>query len=173
MSPPDTGMDDDAGPALQVYLLPGLMHCAITPSIVTTVLGSCVSVCLTDRVRSVSGINHFILPCSEGEEASLRYGNIAIDHLTAAMRRICGPRAPLEAKVFGGAEVLPISTQGMSVGARNVAAAMARLAHLGIPVVARRTGDKGGMLIKLVSTTGEVLVRPIAPCNPAHQRAGR
>ena len=150
-----------SGDLAHVFLMPGRLFCAVEPSLVTTVLGSCVSVCITDRGRGVSGINHFLLPACEGSEASPRYGDVAIPRLLAAMRRICGPRARLEAKVFGGAEVLPGMASGGSVGARNVVAALEQLAQLEIPVVAQRTGDRNGLLIKLVTATGEVLVRPV------------
>lgn len=151
----------------QIYLLPGMIHCATHASEVTTVLGSCVAVCLTDPLRRISGMNHFVLPCSQDGHSGTRYGDVAIDELVAAMRRLCGNHCALEAKIFGGAEVLPVSVSGTSVGSRNVAAALEHLDRLGIPVVAQRTGDTSGFLIRLISTTGEVLVRRLSSIAPA------
>ncbi len=167
----DTGSARGFGELAHVFLLPGRIHCAVRPSLVTTVLGSCVSVCVTDRARGVSGINHFLLPSYEGGEANPRYGDVAIQRLLTTMRRICGPRARLEAKVFGGAEVLHGMAPGGSVGARNVAAALEQLARLEIPVIAQRTGDRHGLLIKLVTPTGEVFVRPVASHNVSARKA--
>jgi chemotaxis receptor (MCP) glutamine deamidase CheD len=50
------------------------MWVADTPAVITTILGSCVSVCLWSE--SVAGINHFILPRG-GIQASGRYGSQA------------------------------------------------------------------------------------------------
>lgn len=148
--------------AEQVYLLPGMMHCAAHTSEVTTVLGSCVAVCLTDPVRGISGMNHFVLPQSQDGHSGMRYGDVAIDQLVAAMRRLCGNGSVLEAKIFGGAEVLPPASNAMSVGARNVAAALECLDRHGIPVVARCTGETRGFVIRLLSASGEVLVRRLS-----------
>lgn len=153
-----------------VYLLPGMIHCATRASEVTTVLGSCVAVCLTDPASGISGMNHFVLPQSQEGHSGSRYGDVAIDQLVAAMRELCGAHCALEAKIFGGAEVLPATANGVSVGARNVAAALDRLERHGIPVVARRTGETTGFLIRLLSTSGDVLVRSLSTPVLRHDR---
>jgi chemotaxis protein CheD len=145
----------------RVYLLPGEMHCAETRTVVTTVLGSCVAVCLHHRSTGISGINHFVLPISEGSETGLRYGDYAIDCLVASLRRVCGDDARFEAKVFGGAEMFPARFQGVSVGARNAAIAERRLAQLSIPIVAQATGGRGGFFMRFDTGTGTVMARRI------------
>jgi chemotaxis protein CheD len=145
-----------------VYLLPGALYCELEPRLVTTVLGSCVAVCLSDRERELSGINHFVLPRRGGEGASLRYGDVAIDCLVEAMLRLGGALARIEAKVFGGAAVLPTNSPFNNVGTQNVEIAVERLAALDIPIVARRTGGKSGMAVRLFTQSGEVHVKRIA-----------
>jgi chemotaxis protein CheD len=68
----------------------------------------------------------------------------------------------IEAKIFGGAAVLPVSTPKAAVGAKNVAVALKSLRALDIEIVARRTGGKSGMLVRLFTATGDVLVRKVA-----------
>ena len=148
---------------MRVHLLPGTLHCASRPTEVVTVLGSCVAVCLTDRGRGISGMNHFVLPASDTAHSGLRYGDVAIDVLIENMRRLGSCAAALEAKIFGGADVLAKTARGISVGARNVAAAEERLEQHGIPIVARRTGETGGYFIRLLTDSGDVLVRPLTP----------
>lgn len=148
---------------MRVHLLPGTLHCASRPTEVMTVLGSCVAVCLIDRGRAIGGMNHFVLPVSDTTHTGLRYGDVAIDVLVEHMRRLGSCAAALEAKIFGGADVLAKTARGISVGARNVAAAEERLAQHGIPIVARRTGETGGYLIRLLTDSGDVLVRPLIP----------
>jgi chemotaxis protein CheD len=146
----------------QVFLLPGKMYCSAEPSLVTTVLGSCVAVCLWDRVRRISGINHFVLP-SSGGLSSLRYGDVAIERLIATMQRLdCRPEK-MEAKVFGGGAVLRTNDPDHNIGTRNVEVALAQLSQLAIPVVARRTGGTNGLTIRLFTASGDVLVRCIKP----------
>ena len=152
----------------RVYLLPGALHCDDAPSLVTTVLGSCVAVCLSDPSRGISGINHFVLPRSLGNSANLRYGDVSIERLVEAMLRLGSRVEHLQAKVFGGAAVLPTSSIDMNIGAQNVGVAIERLTSLAIPIIARRTGGRSGMAVKLFTTTGDVLVRRVAsrPARP-------
>lgn len=143
----------------RVYLLPGTLHCAAEPTVVTTVLGSCVAVCLWHPARRVAGINHFLLPSGEH---SLRYGDIAIPALVEEMlRRGCHLHG-IEAKVFGGAAVLRGEPSAHDIGPKNIDMAVEHLAHLGIPVVAQRTGGRSGLSLRLFTATGEVLVRSVA-----------
>src|SRR5271156_5187741 len=104
---------------LNVFLPPGLVHCTSVPSRVTTILGSCVAVCLWDKVRRVGGINHFILPYRRDDRPSPRFGDIAIARLVEEMRHLgCDPGS-MRAKVFGGAAVLPFASGGDPVGEQN------------------------------------------------------
>lgn len=148
-----------------VYLPPGALCCLAEPGVVTTVLGSCVAVCLWDSARGIAGINHFVLPVSDSETPCLRYGNFSIARLVEAMLELGADFEALSAKVFGGAAVLPQSMEaasgGKHVGAHNVDFAMARLEELGIPIIARRTGGNVGLNVQLFTETGEVLVRSI------------
>lgn len=147
----------------RIYLGPGMLHSTCDPLILTTVLGSCVSVCLIDRRRRVAGMNHFVLPHNGDRPSDPRYGDAAIEMLVEETAALCGDRGGLEAKVFGGAEVLSPGMPRESVGARNVAAALLHLERLSIPIVARRTGDVTGLVVHLHSASGDVLVRPITP----------
>jgi chemotaxis protein CheD len=130
--------------------------------VVTTVLGSCVAVCLTDRRRHISGLNHYLLPNAHRGPSSLRHGETAIPQLLDAMLRLGGHVEDIEAKVFGGAAVLPVNKPKEAVGNRNVAIALDYLGALNIEVVARRTGGKAGLLVRLFTATGEVLIRRVA-----------
>jgi chemotaxis protein CheD len=167
MSADDSDNSDPLGKPehRHVYLPPGALVCLAEPGLVTTVLGSCVAVCLWDGERSISGINHFVLPVSDSETPCLRYGNFAIARLVEAMLELGADFEALSAKVFGGAAVLQQSMEaasgGKHVGAHNVDFAMARLEELGIPIVAKRTGGNVGMNVQLFTETGEVLVRAI------------
>jgi chemotaxis receptor (MCP) glutamine deamidase CheD len=145
----------------QIHLSAGALCCRVEPSVLSTVLGSCVSVALWDRERGIGGLNHFVLPSRGNEPPSLRYGDCAIDRLIESMLDLGASLETLDAKLFGGAAVLPANSVEESVGTHNVDFALARLNSLGISIVARRTGGRNGMSIQLFTVSGDVLVRQI------------
>ena len=70
---------DESRDLIRVYLQPGQLYASGQPSAVTTVLGSCVAICLWDPVVSVGGMNHYLLPFFAGGagKGSPRFGNVA------------------------------------------------------------------------------------------------
>src|SRR3954452_1218512 len=102
--------------------------------VLSTLLGSCVAVCLRDPVAGVGGMNHFLLPGTEHADASsLRYGSGAMELLVSALLANGAKRSRLEAKLFGGARMLAGLTE---LGARNADFAedylrRERIAHIG------------------------------------------
>jgi chemotaxis protein CheD len=126
-----------------VYLHPGQLHVAETPAAVTTILGSCIAICLWDSARRIGGISHFLLPHAAGRaQASPRFGNVAIDALLRKLREMGSPPCALQAKIFGGASVLGHAPSGGSgpVGGKNTEVARERLAAARVPVVAEDVG---------------------------------
>jgi len=142
----------------RVFLSPGEVVGADAPTLITTVLGSCVAITLWDKDRRIGGINHFVLPRG-GDSA--RYGEIAVRALLEDVLARGAHLRSLEAKVFGGAAVLPTNGEG-SVGTANVAFALGELERRGIPVVARRTGGQRGRLLVFNTASGDAFVRWLA-----------
>lgn len=149
-------------PPASVFLEPGAVHCAAEPTLISTILGSCVAVCLHDARLRFGGMNHFVLPRASMDEPSPRFADVAIERLVNGMLGLGSLRADLRAKVFGGAAVLPLGRAGDTVGTHNVRAALERLRAHGIPVVAQRTGGSRGLMIRLYTDSGDVLVRASA-----------
>ena len=142
------------------YLLPGNVFVHQDEFTVTTVLGSCVSVCLWDSVRKLGGINHYMLPLWNGDGlASPRYGNIAIAKLIEKMLDLGSDRGSLKAKVFGGGDVLNVTSAFMNIGARNVVLAEDMLRDEKIPIVSADTGGRNGRKVLFNTRTGVVLVK--------------
>ncbi len=141
----------------------GDIHFCAEPKVLVTVLGSCVAVCLWDKLRGVGGMNHFVLPIDRSGEKSTRYGDVAIDELMAGLVRLGCRVADLQAKVFGGAAVLPFGG-GQTVGQNNVQLALERLRRDHIRITAQRTGGTLGQQIRFHTRTGEAFVRYIVAC---------
>ncbi|MBQ1698253.1 MAG: chemotaxis protein CheD [Bacteroidales bacterium] len=140
------------------FLYPSTMFASAQPAEVTTILGSCVAVCLWDRYLGIGGINHYMLPTWNGMElASPKYGNIAIERLTEKMFQLGCKKNNLVAKVFGGGEVISVSSSTMHIGERNVMVAEEMLLERNIPIIGRSTGGKNGRKIIFNTHTGEVL----------------
>ncbi len=139
------------------YLYPSNIFSSRELYHITTLLGSCVAVCLYDRRQQFGGMNHFMLPLWNGNGlASPKYGNIAILQLLQKMESLGSNRNDMVAKVFGGASVLDISTDLFNVGERNADQAVAELNALRINVVASSVkGDKARKII-FNTFTGEV-----------------
>lgn len=145
-------------PEVQVSLMQGDLHFCAEPKILVTVLGSCVAVCLWDKVRCIGGMNHFVLPIDLNGEGSARYGDVAIDELKAGLLRLGCRIGDLQAKVFGGAAVLPFAG-GQTVGSNNVQLALERLRRDRIRIAAQRTGGMVGQQVRFHTRTGEAFVR--------------
>jgi chemotaxis protein CheD len=140
----------NAHPLPSVYLHPGQLFVTTAPTTVTTILGSCVAVCIWDPALGIGGINHYLLPMGfKTASAGLRYGNVAIEHLLEKLERAGTLRSNLRAKVFGGACVLDaMRGKGNHLGGKNVEIARSALADAGIPIVATDVGgDRGRKLI--------------------------
>ena len=141
------------------YLAPGRLYASADRVCVTTILGSCVAVCLYDPDHHVGGINHFLLP--SGFPASPRFGDAALPLLIESVLAKGARRPTLRAKLFGGACVLEAFRSQDPLGAQNVRVARARLQAEHIPIVAEDTGGDHGRKLLFELQTGDAWVRAI------------
>ena len=157
-------MPQAPGEAKRHFLLPCTLFAHAEEYSVTTVLGSCIAVCLWDPALGLGGINHFMLPLWNGEGLPTpKYGNIAMDKLLKKMLAL-GCRQPrLVAKLFGGARVIQGKGAQFNVGERNLTVAQNFLAQAGIPIVGSEAGGGSGMRIHFNTHTGVVLLRRLSP----------
>jgi chemotaxis protein CheD len=128
-------------------------------------LGSCVVVTLYDRTRRVGGMAHILLPDpSSARDGSnpARFATTAVPMLRDALVA-AGAKAPLEAKLVGGAALFGamLGSGGQQVGERNVAAARRAIADLGIAIVATETGGTSGRTAEFDVATGVLEVRSV------------
>ena len=80
-----------------VKILPGEYYATTPGSLIVTVLGSCVSACIRDKVSGISGMNHFLLPNDGNGQDNLlsdsaRYGVYAMELGGPEVGRGCGGR---------------------------------------------------------------------------------
>lgn len=147
-----------------IKLLPGDYYATHQDMVLVTVLGSCVAACIRDPQAEVGGMNHFMLP--EGGDATspfsatARYGVYAMEVLINELLKLGARRANLEAKVFGGGQVMAGFTQ-TNVGERNAAFVKQFLAMERIPIVAEDLRDVYPRKVFFFQKTGRVMVRKL------------
>jgi chemotaxis protein CheD len=155
-----------------VKILPGEYYASADGMAITTLLGSCVSVCLYDRGSGVGGMNHFMLPqilqgsnatrCADpaltgcSSVCSARYGACAMRHLLQRLELLGASPFRLEAKLFGAGRVMARVTD---IGEKNAEFALGYLEERGIQVVAMDLGGTCPRKVTFFPATGRALVK--------------
>ena len=148
------------------FLFPGTLFAPRSPHKVSTILGTCVAVCLWDPVLCVGGMNHFLLPYWNGDGlASPKYGNIAIGKLLDRMVALGSNPAHLKAKLFGGKNDGELDQSIWKVGRRNVILAEEIMKEMKIPIVSSSLGGPLGRKIIFNTFNGEVMMKYIRTLN--------
>ena len=126
-------------------LHPGQLYIAPRPTTITTILGSCIAVCLWDPHKGIGGMNHFMLPMVAGAGVtSARFGNVAMEQLVEKLRE-AGARLPLlRASVFGGACMFTQMQSATHLGQKNADVALEYLNRRGIEIVRTDVGGNRG-----------------------------
>jgi len=158
---------DARNQTIAAKILPGEYYVTSGQELITTVLGSCVSACIRDRITGVGGMNHFLLPLSPGETWSSateiislanRYGNYAMEHLINDILKNGGKKNNLEIKIFGGSQII----HGMSdIGASNIEFVRNYAAVEGLDIVAADVSGTNPRKVVYYPHSGRVMVKRI------------
>ena len=97
----------------EIYIKPGEFHSSVNDVVISTLLGSCISVALYDLSVPVGGMNHFLLPFPKNTDDHLysnsaKYGINAMEVLINDILKKGGRKKNLHAKVFGGSTVFDL-----------------------------------------------------------------
>jgi chemotaxis protein CheD len=148
-----------------VKVLPGEYFVSREDLVIMTVLGSCISACIWDSSVRVGGMNHFMLPDGDGVEGGGRYGSYAMELLINELQKLGARRETMQAKVFGGAQVMAGFTS-MNVGERNTAFVLDYLSTERIPVVSQDVLDIHPRKVCFFPVVGKALVKRLAHSHP-------
>ena len=148
-----------------VKLLPGEYYVTDKDLLLVTVLGSCVAACIRDCYSGIGGMNHFMLPDGGGDagsplNASARYGTYAMEILINQLLKLGARRGNLEAKVFGGGNVLDGLTVA-NVGQRNADFVLKFLQTEKIRVVAQDLVDIFPRKVYFFPKSSKVMVKKL------------
>ncbi len=152
-------------PPSTARIVVGEVFAAREPTLVGTVLGSCVAACLFDAEARIGGMNHFLLPETTHDDGPLttRYGVHAMERLINDLLRLGAQRARLKAKVFGASMIGDFQTP---VQARNARFIRTFLEKESIPLLAERLLGNRPLDVRFRTDTGQAFVRPLAKTLP-------
>jgi len=137
-----------------IHIIQGELHTTGEENVIlTTLLGSCVAVCLHDPVSRVGGMNHFLLPGNAGVSGgNISHGVHSMELLINRIIRLGGRKDRMVARVFGGANML---NNGISVGERNGKFALEFLQAEEIEVLGESLGGNQARRIRFRPDTGK------------------
>ena len=137
-------------------ILPGEYYVTNKSEMITTVLGSCVSACIYDMQHNYGGMNHFMLPGADQEDASARYGLFAMESLINEILKLGCKKENLRAKLFGGGQIIAKMTD---IGQKNISFAKKFLFAEGIPLESSDLGLSFPRKVNFFPATGKVMVK--------------
>lgn len=144
------------------------MFVSSEPTVISTVLGSCISVCLYCPQKEMGGMIHYALPSPdygpteknpEHKNSDLRYGNLAIQKLIQSLEKITGLSCEkFVAKIVGGGAVMDELKQSSSIGPLNAAMARDMLKARKISIIGEDVGGTSGRKVYFYSDSGRLRV---------------
>lgn len=130
------------------YLLPGEIIVTADAMKISTVLGSCVAVCLYDGERNIAGMNHYMFPVNKYNDADrLRFGDTSLEDMLSQMIRIGARKQKIIARVYGGSTMFLYTVPNLNIGQQNTEVAIRFLKENEIPVKSIETGGRLGRKI--------------------------
>ena len=159
---------DKTNAIFSAKIFPGEYYVTQHDEAITTVLGSCVSACIRDKVIGIGGMNHFMLPInkslSQDDVANMsdaaRYGNFAMEKMINDILSHGGIRENLEVKIFGGGRVLQ-NMQSLDVGNSNINFVRDYIATEQLLLVGEDVGDVFPRKVIYFPKTGKVKVKKL------------
>lgn len=163
------GMNPDL---TKVFLQTGDCFIGVQPTLVTTVLGSCLAVTIHAPKMGIGTICHAFLPdssanrSSQGHEPQIcRFVDTALQNMLETMDKIGVPRRELVIKMFGGGQGVSVSnlepSGSYNIGRRNIEMAKKLLKFARLDISAEDTGGSLGRKLMFNTRTGEVWVKKL------------
>ena len=141
------------------FLLPGEFAISDRPAEWSTLLGSCVSVCIRHRDRPIAAMNHFLLDRAQGRPEVGRYGDSSCKTIIRGVLRHDRDALRYHVSILGGAAVLDEAFSAkMAIGERNIAVAKETLTAHGFRIGALEVGGTTGRRLAFDTATGKITV---------------
>ena len=152
------------------YLKPGDFHLALTPTLIKTVLGSCITVTMYSPRTGIGAACHALLPtCREEREQpcppgtcqnTFRFVECVIPEMIRQLQGQGLSVTELEVKLFGGADMMMAGlATHQRVGRSNEQMAKRLLTKLGMTIKSSDTGGMVGRKLMFNTATGDVWIK--------------
>jgi two-component system chemotaxis response regulator CheB len=145
----------------QQFLLPGDSVTTRKPTHLATLLGSCVSVCLSNTSQRTAGMNHYMLPESAGGPDPGRYGDTSIRQLVKTLFALDSNPRHYRARIYGGGKVIGHLGALGDIGTRNIEIARRLLAEFGLGIEHEEVGGSKGRRIDFNTQTDVIECRVV------------
>lgn len=148
-----------------IYLHTGEFYMSERPEIISTVLGSCISVIMYNERLRISAISHCLLPTCKNDGTTCntckdgyKYVDCSIIRMLNEFDKLRIKKHEIDVKLFGGADVLGSERREDSVGKQNIIAAIQTLNKEKVKIVSSDVGGMKGRKVFLLTNTGEVFI---------------
>lgn len=132
------------------------------PTVLRTILGSCVGICIYDRVKKIGGMAHILLPVNQKGNPNLdKYADTAIPMLVKTLLKEGAKKENLTAKIAGGASMFKFGSNLAlgQIGDRNIEQTKLELQKLGIAILVEDVGGNLGRVIDFYLEDGRMKVK--------------
>ncbi|MBN1145346.1 MAG: chemotaxis protein CheD [Bacteroidales bacterium] len=139
------------------YLLPGELIVSVEPLKISTVLGSCVAVCMYDRDRNVAGMNHYMLPFNKSNDPNqFKFGDTSLSYMLSQMMKLGAQKNKIISRVYGGGSMFTNTGPSFNIGKQNIDIALKFLKENEIIINAIETGGKTGRKVIFDTSAGVI-----------------
>ncbi len=148
----------------KIYLKPGELIVSEEPVMITTVLGSCISVTMFHPRTGAAAICHGMLP-NGGKSDSFKYVDTSLLYMARYFKRLEIARSEIQVKLFGGADMFnnaQPSVRNLTVGWQNISVATSCLEEYGLVPTASDVGGKKGRKLIFKTDTGGVFIKKMS-----------
>lgn len=149
----------------EYFLNPGELIFSKKPIVIKTVLGSCVAAVIYDKKNHFGGLCHFLLPESQDNSASTKYGNVAVETLINKFYNAGSIARDLEASIVGGAFIIFDEKEIFFIGDRNAEIAAKILKKHQIRIKSVNTGGEHGKKVLFNTASNRLIVHSLEHIN--------
>ncbi|HEX9935044.1 MAG TPA: chemotaxis protein CheD [bacterium] len=153
---------------METFVKMNEIHIAEAPTILGTVVGSCIALCLWDGRLQIGGMAHIMMPEGNGNRHAPpgKYADRAVKALVDQMLKHGSSLKILTAACIGGASMFQNPKVKIEpVGQRNYRVVQNELVKFGIPIVIEAVGGPSGRKIILNCSDGAVTVSTLSMSN--------
>lgn len=146
------------------YLKIAEMKAAGGNSVLKTVVGSCICLCMWEKEKHIGGMVHIMMPkYKKSDPNTAKYADTAVKALFKLMIKKGCKKENIKATIAGGANMFGFNKENdiKTVGSQNEEIVKKELKELQIKIVREETGGNSGRHIDFLCQTGEVKIKTV------------